>query len=42
MKIAYEYSHLGGSEIMQVRYKAILKEIYTVIRNIKANKTKSK
>lgn len=40
MKIAYEYSHLGGSEIMQVRYKAILKEIYTVIRNIKANKTK--
>ena len=27
MKIVYEYSHLGGSEILQVRYPDIDQEI---------------
>lgn len=40
MKIAYEYSHLGGREIMQVRYPNLLEEIYDVIKRIKANKNK--
>jgi len=40
MKIAYEYSHLGGSEILQIRFPNILKEIYQVISKVKANKTK--
>jgi len=31
MKIVYQYSHLGGREIMQVRYPATLREIYDVI-----------
>lgn len=40
MKIVYEYSHLGGSEILQVRFKEIDQEIYSVISQVKANKTK--
>ena len=40
MKIIYEYSHLGGSEILQVRYPLINEEIYEVIKNIHPNKTK--
>jgi len=31
MKVVYEYSHLGGSEILQVRYPKINKHIYDVI-----------
>lgn len=40
MKVVYEYSHLGGSEILQVRYPAILEEVYAAIRNVKAIRTK--
>ena len=40
MKVVYEYSHLGGSEILKVRYPSIDQEIYNVIRDVKARKTK--
>jgi hypothetical protein len=40
MKVIYEYSHLGGAEIMQVRYPAWNDEIYAVIMEVKANRTK--
>lgn len=40
MKIACEYSHLGGSEILQVRYPEINAEIYDVIAEITAERTK--
>ncbi len=40
MKVVYEYSHLGGSEILKVRYPKIDKEIYDVIRLIKPAKSK--
>jgi hypothetical protein len=40
MKIVYEYSHLGGSEILLVRYPEIEREIYDVIRVVKGNRTK--
>jgi hypothetical protein len=40
MKVVYEYSHLGGSEILTVRFPKINKEIYQVISQIKAQKTK--
>jgi hypothetical protein len=41
MRKVYEYSHLGGSEILQVRYPQIEKEIDSVIAGI-TNVTKSK
>jgi Restriction endonuclease BglII len=40
MRVVYEYSHLGGSEILKVRYPEHEKTIYEVIRKIKAHKTK--
>ena len=40
MKKIYEYSHLGGSEILQVHYPTILKEIDWAISNVKAKKNK--
>jgi len=40
MKIVYEYSHLGGSEILQVRYPKINKAIYSVIDKVKSRKIK--
>jgi hypothetical protein len=40
MKIVYEYSHLGGAEILQVHYPEYLREIYTVIDKVKAKRTK--
>lgn len=40
MKIVYEYSHLGGSEILQVRYPEIDLEIREVINAVKAKKDK--
>jgi hypothetical protein len=40
MKIIYEYSHLGGSEILQVRYPHLNDEIYDVISNVKAKRLK--
>ncbi len=35
MKIVYEYSHLGGSEILQVRYPEVDADIDAVIASIK-------
>lgn len=40
MKIVYEYSHLGGSEILKVRYPSIEKEIYETISRITAHRIK--
>lgn len=40
MNIIYEYSHLGGSEILQVRYSKINNEIYEVIRNVHPTRSK--
>ena len=40
MKIIHEYSHLGGTEILHVRYPQIEEEIYSVIRKVKASRSK--
>lgn len=40
MKIVYEYSHLGGAEILLVRYPEIDREIREVISLVTANRTK--
>jgi len=41
MKKVYEYSHLGGSEILKVTYPSLNKEIDEVIKSIiKVSKTK--
>lgn len=40
MKIVYEYSHLGGAEILQVRYPKILEEVYSVIDAVQAKREK--
>lgn len=40
MKIVYEYSHLGGAEILQVRYPDHVREINAVIAEVKANRSK--
>lgn len=40
MKTIYEYSHLGGSEILIVRYPQILNEINQVIQSVQANRIK--
>ena len=40
MKIIYEYSHLGGAEILKVRYPAIEKEINQIISSITAQRLK--
>lgn len=40
MKKIYEYSHLGGSEILKVRYPDIEKEIDQVISQVTANHIK--
>lgn len=40
MKIAYEYSHLGGAEILQVRYPEAEREIYDIIAQVTAQRTK--
>ncbi len=40
IKIVYEYSHLGGSEILHVHYPQIEKEVYDIINKIKAIRTK--
>lgn len=41
MRVVYEYSHLGGSEILQVRYPQQRQEIYKVIEGIRALKLKT-
>lgn len=40
MQVVYEYSHLGGAEILQVRYPQVNQEIYDVISEIKALRLK--
>jgi len=40
MRKVYEYSHLGGLEILRVRYPTIEREIDEVIAEVKAPKTK--
>jgi hypothetical protein len=40
MRIVYEYSHLGGIEILKVRYPQIEQEINEVINLIRAEKLK--
>ncbi len=40
MKVVYEYSHLGGSEILHVRYPRIEAEIYEVIGQVQASRSK--
>jgi len=40
MKIVYEYSHLGGREILQVRFPTVLDEIYAVIDEVSATRSK--
>ena len=40
MKVVYEYSHLGGSEILSVRYPEIEREIYEVIASVNALRSK--
>lgn len=41
MKVVYEYSHLGGAEILKVHYPEIDQEIYNVIRRVKAQRLKT-
>lgn len=40
MRIVYEYSHLGGAEILQVRYPDYVREVYEIIANVTAKRTK--
>jgi hypothetical protein len=40
MKVVYEYSHLGGAEILKVRYREENREIYQVISGVTPHKTK--
>jgi len=40
MKVVYEYSHLGGAEILKVRYSNHNQEIYDVIRAVRARRIK--
>ncbi len=40
MRIVYEYSHLGGSEILKCRYPDCEREIYDVIERIRPQRTK--
>ena len=40
MKVVYEYSHLGGSEILKVRYPDQEREIYEAISAVEARKIK--
>jgi hypothetical protein len=40
MRVVYEYSHLGGAEILKVRYPDCEKEIYEVIATVKGQRLK--
>ena len=40
MKIVHEYSHLGGAEILQVRYPKIDNEISEIIKKVTASREK--
>lgn len=39
MRVVYEYSHLGGAEILKVRYPEQEQEIYDVISSVKASQS---
>jgi len=41
MKVVYEYSHLGGAEILKVHYPDIDQEIYSVIARVRAQRLKT-
>ncbi|OGO06980.1 MAG: BstYI, partial [Chloroflexi bacterium RBG_13_56_8] len=40
MRIVYEYSHLGGSEILQLRYPDCERDIYEIIASVSAERSK--
>lgn len=40
MRVVYEYSHLGGSEILKVHYPECEREIYEVIAQVQAKRLK--
>lgn len=40
MRVVYEYSHLGGAEILRVRYAEYEREIYEVIAGVSAQRSK--
>ncbi|MDI7276712.1 MAG: BglII/BstYI family type II restriction endonuclease, partial [Anaerolineae bacterium] len=40
MRIVYEYSHLGGAEILKVRYPVHEREVYEAIAEVQARRTK--
>jgi hypothetical protein len=40
MKVVYEYSHLGGAEILQMRYPGCNREIYEIIAEVTARRVK--
>lgn len=40
MRVVYEYSHLGGAEILQVHYPDHLRDVYEVINKVTASRTK--
>ncbi|MGQ9457294.1 MAG: BglII/BstYI family type II restriction endonuclease [Anaerolineae bacterium] len=40
MRVVYEYSHLGGAEILQVRYPECERDIYEVIASVSARRSK--
>ncbi len=40
MRVVYEYSHLGGAEILQVHYPDRLRDIYDVIDTVNPARTK--
>ncbi len=39
MRVVYEYSHLGGSEILQVHYPGCERDIYEVIAGVQVRRT---
>jgi hypothetical protein len=40
MRVVYEYSHLGGAEILRVRYPEHEREAYEVIAQVTARRIK--
>ena len=38
MKVVYEYSHFGGSEVLTVRYPQLERAIYEIIAKVKAER----
>lgn len=41
MRVVYEYSHLGGAEILRMHHPELESEIYSVIEAVRANRTKT-